>query len=107
MSDAERQPDRAQVMKAMRGLSSGHLSPDDVPADVLEALARMTRQTPEGIAAWGRRKREREAGSPRPGSPAPDFELELLSAEGKRTGERRRLSAHRGRPVALIFGSYT
>ena len=49
----------------------------------------------------------REKHAPPEGSEAPDFEIERLSPEGKRTGEMFRLSAMRGRPVALIFGSYT
>ncbi len=44
----------------------------------------------------------REARAPQPGSPAPDFELSRLEGEG-----RVRLSGQRGRPVGLIFGSYT
>ncbi|MGD9889849.1 MAG: peroxiredoxin family protein [Dehalococcoidia bacterium] len=40
-------------------------------------------------------------GGPKPGEPAPDFELESTD------GERVRLSALRGRPVVLIFGSVT
>ena len=38
---------------------------------------------------------------------APDFELERLSPEGRRTGQTFRLSSGRGRPVGLVFGSYT
>jgi hypothetical protein len=49
----------------------------------------------------------REARAPAVGAPAPDFELEQLSSDGERTGKRVRLSGHRGRPVALVFGSYT
>jgi cytochrome oxidase Cu insertion factor (SCO1/SenC/PrrC family) len=37
----------------------------------------------------------------RPGAEAPDFELESTR------GERMRLSAFRGRPVVLRFGSFT
>ena len=44
----------------------------------------------------------REEMAPKPGDEAPDFELPLLGGEGA-----VRLSALRGRPVALIFGSYT
>ena len=40
---------------------------------------------------------------PDEGSPAPDFDLALLDGDG----ERVRLSGLRGRPVGLIFGSYT
>ena len=50
---------------------------------------------------------DREKNAPKVGEPAPDFELKRLSPEGKLTGERVRLSDLRGRPVALVFGSYT
>ncbi len=52
-------------------------------------------------------KVERDRNSPKPGDEAPDFELEILSPEGKRTGENLRLSSLRGKPVGLIFGSFT
>jgi hypothetical protein len=50
---------------------------------------------------------KRDERSPQPGEAAPDFELERLSAAGKRTGETMSLSGLRGKPVGLIFGSYT
>ena len=50
---------------------------------------------------------EREKLAPRIGDMAPDFTIERLSADGKRDGETFQLSQTRGRPVALIFGSYT
>jgi len=49
----------------------------------------------------------REAGAPEIGAMAPDFEIERLSPTGGRTGETFRLSSTRGKPVALVFGSYT
>ncbi len=52
-------------------------------------------------------QKERQAGVPKIGDVAPDFELEILDRAKKRTGEFVRLSAHRGKPVALLFGSYT
>ena len=45
----------------------------------------------------------RRPDGPDEGSPAPDFDLALLDGDG----ERVRLSGLRGRPVGLIFGSYT
>jgi len=51
--------------------------------------------------------REREKSVPQVGDVAPDFEIERLTADGKRSGERFELRSARGRPVALIFGSYT
>ncbi len=45
--------------------------------------------------------------SPKPGYPAPDFELEQLDERGNRTGEMMRLSSQFGKPIGLVFGSYT
>ena len=50
---------------------------------------------------------ERAKQTPQVGSEAPDFEIERLSTTGQRTGEMFRLSTRRGKPVALVFGSYT
>lgn len=50
---------------------------------------------------------EREKIAPGVGNLAPDFSLKRLSKEGKLTEEYVRLSDLRGRPVALVFGSYT
>ena len=58
----------------------------------------------DSYQAWRRRRLAR---TPRPGGMAPDFELEGLAPDGARTGETVRLSALRGTPVALVFGSYT
>jgi hypothetical protein len=49
----------------------------------------------------------RQVRVPQPGTTAPDFALDIVSRERKRTGRTVRLSALRGRPVGLIFGSYT
>lgn len=49
----------------------------------------------------------RQAKVPQPGTLAPDFELDVLTRDRKRTGETIRLSSLRGKPVGLIFGSYT
>lgn len=46
--------------------------------------------------------------APAEGSAAPDFQLQLLDAEGKPSEERVKLSeVAKTRPVALVFGSYT
>ena len=50
---------------------------------------------------------ERDNFSPKIGSTAPDFELELLSHEGNRTSNLFKLSSLIGNPIGLIFGSYT
>ncbi len=45
--------------------------------------------------------------SPKLGDDAPDIELELLNGNGTRSGETVKLSSYFGKPVGLIFGSYT
>ena len=91
----------------MNALRSGAMDLDDAPEPFVDAFGAMTKRTREELKADVRREAERETGSPKVGSPAPDFELELLSPEGERTDVTRRLSAYRGKPVALAFGSYT
>lgn len=49
----------------------------------------------------------REAIVPKVGSAAPDFVADVLDRERRRTGEQVRLSDLRGRPVGIVFGSYT
>ncbi len=49
---------------------------------------------------WGR-------GAPKVGDEAPDFEVERLTPQGERTGQTFRLSSARGKPIALVMGSYT
>ena len=49
----------------------------------------------------------RQVHVPQPGDDAPDFELDVLDPDRKRSGETVRLSSLRGKPVALMFGSYT
>jgi hypothetical protein len=44
---------------------------------------------------------------PQVGAAAPDFEIERLTRDRKRSGEFVKLSSLRGRSVALAFGSYT
>lgn len=85
-----------QVRKAM-------IDPDGIPPELWKQM-NITREEFAQVMA---RMQEREARTPALGSRAPDFELERLSPQGERTGERRRLVDHRGRPVALAFGSYT
>ncbi|TDI67803.1 MAG: hypothetical protein E2O90_01705 [Alphaproteobacteria bacterium] len=50
---------------------------------------------------------ERDKHSPQVGDHAPDFELKVLNAAGKLTDNRLSLSNLRGKPVGLIFGSFT
>ncbi len=69
--------------------------------DIAAAIA----SSPEAQGTMAARTRERELReetTPKVGETAPDFELATLDGDA-----RVRLSAHRGRPVGLIFGSYT
>ncbi len=50
---------------------------------------------------------ERGKRTPAVGSRAPDFELTRLDEKGRLTESTLRLSRLRGRPVAIVFGSYT
>ena len=53
------------------------------------------------------REKARQADVPQPGTAAPDFEIDVLTRDRKRTGEKMRLSSLKAKPVGLIFGSYT
>ncbi len=71
-----------------------------------ERMAAMYAQMdPQARAEMGKQmaySREVQAGAPSVGDEAFDFDLRRLDGAG-----RVRLSDHRGRPVGLIFGSYT
>jgi len=49
----------------------------------------------------------REAKVPKVGAQAPDFTADVLDRDRQRTGEQVRLSDLRGKPVGIVFGSYT
>ena len=53
------------------------------------------------------RQAAREARTPAVGTEAPAFRLRRLDEKGRRTGEFLEFAALRGRPVGLVFGSYT
>lgn len=52
-------------------------------------------------------KNNRDKLVPKNGTIAPDFNIEKLDQAGRRTGEMFHLSTTRGKPVAMVFGSYT
>lgn len=52
-------------------------------------------------------EKAREAQVPQPGTMAPDFIADVLGPDRQRTGEKVQLSELRGKPVGIIFGSYT
>ena len=105
--DADTAPPPDDFVSLMKGLRSGSVELDDCPEPFVESLTQMMQRSREELRASFRHDAEREARAPGVGTEAPDFALELLSPAGERTGEVRRLSAHLGRPVALVFGSYT
>ncbi len=87
---------------------------DELPERIARRIATISDEelefrgrTREGMRRSWRERIERDKDSPRIGDQAPEFELERLSPAGMRTGETLRLSSLRGRPVGLIFGSFT
>jgi len=52
-------------------------------------------------------QKARQVKVPQPGAIAPDFALDIVTRQRKPTSERVRLSALRGQPVGVVFGSYT
>lgn len=71
-----------------------------------ERWAKMT-MTPEQYTAMRADRLAREETAPDPGDLAPDFAAERLTPAGRPMGESLTLSRLRGRPVGLVFGSYT
>ncbi len=61
----------------------------------------------EDLEAIIQLQRARDATAPAPGDPAPDFDLPELDPSGGASSRRIRLSALLGKPVGLVFGSYT
>jgi hypothetical protein len=94
---------RGSTSSEAGAMANPMLDPDRVPDHVWKQLNITKERFLEIRAAMA----EREKRVPAVGSVAPDFELERLSPRGERIGRRERLSDYRGRPVALVFGSYT
>lgn len=63
--------------------------------------------TRESMREGYRKRVADDVNSPQVGDEAPDFQLERLGPAGQRTGKQMTLYSLRGKPVALIFGSYT
>jgi len=77
------------------------------PEKIPPAIWKQMNITRERFAEVAAQMEEREKRAPAPGSPAPDFALRRLGADRRPSAVRVRLSELRGRPVALVFGSYT
>ncbi len=52
-------------------------------------------------------EKARETIVPKVGTMAPDFVADVLDRDRKKTGGQVQLSALRGKPVGIVFGSYT
>ena len=76
---------------------------DETPEEVFERYG----ITKEEYRTLLTQRLARDKDAPKVGDPAPDFDLEKLTASGGRTGEHCILSDLQGKPVALVFGSYT
>jgi len=63
--------------------------------------------TPEELQEHMAQEKAREAIVPQPGQMAPDFVADVLDRDRLRTGQTVQLSALRGKPVGLVFGSFT
>ena len=67
-------------------------------------ISDLTEEEFDAKMAWQKARREKVPGV---GDEAPAFTLDVLDPEKGRTGETVSLESLRGKPVALIFGSYT
>ena len=72
-----------------------------------EALLQRQAQQQAQQQAEARAHREAAVGPPEAGDQAPDFTLPVLGSAGKEQPDNVSLSSLRGKPVLLIFGSYT
>lgn len=88
-------------------LNTSYSHPDDLGPDRWDALM-MSRAE---YKAMVQERAERDKLAPKVGEQAPDFEIERLTSAGRRSGEMFRLSTQLaeapGRPIGLVFGSYT
>ena len=90
-------------MTSVKWLGTAYAHPDDVPPD----QSSRTMQTRDEYETMVRERSARDKLAPKVGDPAPAFIAEHISPSGSRTGNMFRLSKALGRPVALVFGSYT
>ncbi len=79
------------------------IDPDKIP----EAVWKQMNITKEDFLKIMAEQERREKLAPAVGSEAPDFELKRLDEKGVLTESTLRLTDLRGRPVGLVFGSYT
>ncbi len=77
------------------------------PERIPPALWEQMNITKERFAEVMAMMEERERTAPPVGSLAPDFALRRVLPDRRLSSERIRLSELRGRPSALVFGSFT
>lgn len=92
---------RDRIVERLEGAS------EEERTRLLERAARMIGSMPAEqraqLAEAQQYMAQREGKAPEVGDAAPDFDLELLDGGGERVS----LAGLRGKPVGLIFGSYT
>ncbi len=93
-----------QEFAHFKGFSSSDRTMEERKQVWLEISHDMTEEQFDSMMADNN---SRQDAVPQVGTMAPDFTIERLSRDRKRTGEYVTLSALRGEPVALCFGSYT
>ncbi|MBI3915475.1 MAG: hypothetical protein HY322_00510 [Betaproteobacteria bacterium] len=94
-------------MTELNWLGTSYPHPDTLLPERWEKIGETRERYLAQYEAQVRERARRDQAAPKVGELTPDFEIERLSPVGKRTGEMFRLSSTRGRPVALVFGSYT
>ncbi len=87
-----------------KGFSGSDVSFDERKKIWLEISDNLTE---EGFDAMMAEAKSRQEFVPQIGTEAPDFTLERLSGDRRRTGEYVTLSSLKGKPVAFCFGSFT
>ena len=93
MPDTALQPAPPAGGKSREQLREEWIALSDMTADEFDALQATYKARAEGM--------------PAPGDEAPGFTVEIMDQNQTRTGESKSLSDFRGKPVGLIFGSYT
>jgi hypothetical protein len=94
-------------MPDIQWLGTSYPPPDSLAPERWEKLNLTREQYLEHYETMVRARALRDQVAPKLGEPAPDFEIERLTPGGNRCAETFRLSSTRGKPVALVFGSYT
>ena len=83
------------------------MKPGMTPADRKAIWLQVSDMTEPEFDTMMVENKARQVNVPEQGSKAPDFNLDVLDRESGRTGEKISLLSLRGKPVGLIFGSYT